>query len=395
MTMRVVKQIIYEVDTEQEAFEKARKKLGPEAVVLSSVPIRRGGFLGLFKKKKYIVTAGILEEEENIQRHERDEHERLIAFQKLLSEFSGDDKDVAPAAKENTDVLEISNEALNLSLEGHKGKEVNSSFQENIILSAPNEIGERQICETLLQVGFDPLMAMEIASEYLRKGRNKKLDDFLAESISVTGSDFISALGGKRAMFVGPTGVGKTTTIAKLAAIFALWHQKKVLLLGADTYRIAAVEQLRTYASILEVPMEVVSNKEEIEKALGKHDAEIVLTDLPGRNQKDFARLQEYSKVYEALRPDCVHLLIAANSSYETMVDVVEKLKIVPYNAVIFTKVDETTFLSNIFKLMKTYNIPLSYITTGQDVPSDIEIASPARLARLALRLESIETTEV
>jgi len=390
MTMRVVKQIIYEVDTEQEAFEKARKKLGPEAVVLSSVPVRRGGFLGLFKRKKYIVTAGILEEKESVQRFERDKHERLIAFQKLLSESSGDDKDETPAVKEDTDVLEISNEALSLSLKGNKEKKVNSSPQNSTALSAPNEIGERHICETLLQVGFDPLIAMEMASEYLKKGKNKKLDEFLAESISVTGNDFISALGGKRAMFIGPTGVGKTTTIAKLAAIFALWHQKKVLLLGADTYRIAAVEQLRTYANILEVPMEVVSNKEEIEKALGRHDAEIVLADLPGRNQKDIARLEEYRKVYEALHPDCVHLLIAANSSYETMVDVVEKLKIVPYNAVIFTKVDETTFLSNIFKLIKSYNIPLSYITTGQDVPRDIEIGSPGRLARLVLRLESI-----
>ena len=107
----------------------------------------------------------------------------------------------------------------------------------------------------------------------------------MAESIPVAGNDFISALGEKGNVHRSH-GCGKTTTIAKLAAIFALWHQKKVLLLGADTYRIAAVEQLRTYASILEVPMEVVSSSSEIEKALNKHNAEIILVDLPGRSQK-------------------------------------------------------------------------------------------------------------
>ena len=196
-------------------------------------------------------------------------------------------------------------------------------------------------------------------------------------------------------MFIGPTGVGKTTTIAKLAAVFALWHQKKVLLLGADTYRIAAVEQLRTYAGILEVPMEVVSNASDVEKALSSHDAEIVLADLPGGSQNDILRLEEYRKVYDALHPDCVHLLIAANLSYPTMSDVMEKLNVVHYNAIIFTKLDETTSLGSLFRLIKSYNVPLSYITTGQDVPRDVEVAVPIRLARLALGLETLKQTGV
>ena len=398
--MRVVRQIIYEADTEQEAFEKARKKLGLEAVVLSSIPVKRGGFLGLFKKRKYIVTAGILEEEENHKNFEQEKRDRLIAFQKLLESTSagsepGED-DLWRLANNFSDAIEFSEVAVDLLRDSCKmGQELDDKNTETeglfaVLAKGSNDISENQICELLLQRGFDPLIAMETARDYFPTKDDKKLDEFVAESIPVVGNDFISALGGKKAMFIGPTGVGKTTTIAKLAAIFALWHQKKVLLLGADTYRIAAVEQLRTYASILEVPMEVVSSSSEIEKALNKHNAEIILVDLPGRSQRDIVRLEEYRKVYDALCPDCVHLLIAANVSYPTMVDVVEKLKIVPYDAIIFTKVDETTSLGDLFRLTKTCKVPLSYITTGQDVPRDIEVASPNRIARLALGLERL-----
>jgi len=392
--MRVVKQIIYEVDAEHEAFEKARKKLGPEAVVLSSVPVKRGGFLGLFKKRKYIVTAGILEDDEGQERFDQGKRDRLLAFQKLLEGTSTNSFDESSNQKSNdfSDVLELSNEAVALS---HKPIEAREGYYQKLSPEPLAQIGKDKICEALLQCGFDPLITMEIAKEYANIRGDRSLDEFLADHISVTGKDFISALGGKKAMFIGPTGVGKTTTIAKLAAVFALWHQKKVLLLGADTYRIAAVEQLRTYASILEVPMEVVSNASDVEKALSSHDAEIVLADLPGGSQNDILRLEEYRKVYDALHPDCVHLLIAANLSYPTMADVMEKLNVVHYNAIIFTKLDETTSLGSLFRLIKSYNVPLSYITTGQDVPRDVEVAVPIRLARLALGLETLKQTGV
>ncbi len=392
--MRVVKQIIYEVDAEHEAFEKARKKLGPEAVVLSSVPVKRGGFLGLFKKRKYIVTAGILEDDEGQERFDQGKRDRLLAFQKLLEGTSTNSFDESSNQKSNdfSDVLELSNEAVALL---HKPIEANGGYYQKLSPEPLAQIGKDKICKALLQCGFDPLIAMEMAKEYANIRGDRSLDEFLAGHISVTGKDFISALGGKKAMFIGPTGVGKTTTIAKLAAVFALWHQKKVLLLGADTYRIAAVEQLRTYASILEVPMEVVSNASDVEKALSSHDAEIVLADLPGGSQNDILRLEEYRKVYDALHPDCVHLLIAANLSYPTMADVMEKLNVVHYNAIIFTKLDETTSLGSLFRLIKSYNVPLSYITTGQDVPRDVEVAVPIRLARLALGLETLKQTGV
>ena len=392
--MRVVKQIIYEVDAESEAFEKARKKLGPEAVVLSSVPVKRGGFLGLFKKRKYIVTAGILEDDEAQEKLEQGKRDRLIAFQKLLEGTSTASFDVALNKNSNnfSDVLELSNEAVTLS---HKPIEEKDRYNQKQSSETLAPLGSDNIYEGLLQSGFDSLIAMEIVKEYANVKEDKPLYEFLADHTLVTGKDFISALGGKRAMFIGPTGVGKTTTIAKLAAIFALWHKRKVLLLGADTYRIAAVEQLRTYAGILEVPMEVVSNAGDVERALSNHDAEIVLADLPGGSQNDLLRLEEYRKVYEALRPDCVHLLIAANLSYPTMADVMEKLNVVPYNAIIFTKLDEAPSLGSLFRLIKTYKVPLSYITTGQDVPRDIEVALPLRLARLALGLETLRQTRV
>jgi flagellar biosynthesis protein FlhF len=187
-------------------------------------------------------------------------------------------------------------------------------------------------------------------------------------------------------MFVGPTGVGKTTTIAKLAAISALWERRKVLLLTADTYRIAAVEQLRTYAKILGVPMEVIFEPETIDEVLTKHqDTDLVLLDTAGRSQKDTKRVDELSSLYGAFRPDAVHLLIAANMKYRDMLEVVRKTGVVPVTSFLFTKIDETSTYGALLDIVEDFDRPVSFLTTGQNVPNDIEVASGVRFADLLL----------
>jgi flagellar biosynthesis protein FlhF len=191
-------------------------------------------------------------------------------------------------------------------------------------------------------------------------------------------------------MLLGPTGVGKTTTIAKLAAIQALWEHKNVLLLTSDTYRIAAVDQLRTYAKILGVPMEVIFEIESFAEILEEHsDADLMLLDTAGRAQGDRKNLETLEILHDVFRPDAVHLVLAANMKYKDMLDVVRRMSVIPVSHVIFTKLDETVSYGAIFNMLRSLDRPISFLTTGQNVPNDIEVASSARLAGLLMNDET------
>lgn len=187
-------------------------------------------------------------------------------------------------------------------------------------------------------------------------------------------------------MLLGPTGVGKTTTIAKLAAIQALWEHKDVLLLTSDTYRIAAVDQLRTYAKILGVPIEVVFDAESFPSVLSDHaDAELILLDTAGRAQRDRKSLEAFETLYNAFAPDAVHLVLAANMKYRDMLDVVDHIPDIPISHLIFTKLDETVSYGAIFNIRQVLGCPVSFLTAGQNVPNDIETASGKRIAELLM----------
>ena len=228
--------------------------------------------------------------------------------------------------------------------------------------------------------------AQTLVHRYTQENDGRAFPEWLAARVKTAGSSPAESLGGRRVMFVGPTGVGKTTTIAKLAAISALWERRKVLLLTADTYRIAAVEQLRTYAKILGVPMEVIFEPETVSEAIGKHpEADLVLLDTAGRSQKDTKRIEELASLYRVFRPDAVHLLIAANMKYRDMLDVVRKIGVVPITNLLFTKIDETSTYGALLDVVEDFERPVSFLTTGQNVPNDIEVATGARFIDILL----------
>jgi flagellar biosynthesis protein FlhF len=180
--------------------------------------------------------------------------------------------------------------------------------------------------------------------------------------------------------------VGKTTTVAKLTAIQALQEQKKVLLLTSDTYRIAAVDQLQTYAKIFGVPIEVIYEVENFAGILGKYaDSELILLDTAGRGIKDRKNLDTCEILYDAFKPDAVHLVLPANMKYRDMQDIIERMAVVPISHVIFTKMDETVSYGALFNVMKLLNRPLSFLATGQNVPNDIEVASGSRFVSLLI----------
>jgi flagellar biosynthesis protein FlhF len=198
----------------------------------------------------------------------------------------------------------------------------------------------------------------------------------------------IAAVPGTRRVvaLVGPTGVGKTTTVAKLAANFKLSLGLRPGLVTVDTYRIAAVEQLRTYAEIIDLPLAVANAPSEMPRAIGElGDVDIVLIDTAGRSPRDEVKIRELADFLVEARPDEVHLVLSATAGERSLRAAVERFALVHADRLILTKLDEADGLGGVLAVLGQADRPVSYLTTGQAVPDDIEPADRARLARLIL----------
>jgi flagellar biosynthesis protein FlhF len=184
---------------------------------------------------------------------------------------------------------------------------------------------------------------------------------------------------------VGPTGVGKTTTIAKLAAQFRLHEEVRVGLITVDTYRIAAVEQLRTYAEIMDLPLEVVTTPREMRAAVGRlEDLDLVLIDTAGRSPRDAVRLAELRALLAESQADEIHAVLSAVAGRESLETAADSFGTVGASAVILTKLDEAGALPWLPELLARCRLPVSYTTHGQNVPDDI---SPAIAGGFLTRL--------
>ena len=224
-------------------------------------------------------------------------------------------------------------------------------------------------------------------------GDTATLKSQLAESIrreiAVSGPIHVPASGSRVVALVGPTGVGKTTTIAKLAASYRLKHQRRVGLITVDTYRIAAVEQLRTYAEIIDLPIEVVSTPCEMRQAIDRLcGLELVFIDTAGRSPSDAVKMQELKSMLAEARPDEVHLVLSMVAAVDSLETAAERFAGVGVTSLVLSKLDETTGLGNLLPLIRACRLPLSYVTNGQKVPDDIELADGGKLANGILGIE-------
>ena len=229
----------------------------------------------------------------------------------------------------------------------------------------------------LLDQEVEPDLVEEIVSSLLEFKEEKEVVRGLAQVVERRlgqGAPINKANSGYKVVLVGPTGVGKTTTIAKLAARYALLRGKKVGLLTVDTFRIAAVDQLRTYAEIMRLPIEVVVSPQDVPGALKRlADRDIVFVDTAGRSQRNEMQMSELRAFLNALDADEVHLVLSATSSLRTLKEVVERFEEVKFDKIIFTKMDETLTPGIILNGPYWTGKPISYLTTGQSVPDDIE----------------------
>lgn len=201
--------------------------------------------------------------------------------------------------------------------------------------------------------------------------------------------------GNRAIMLVGPTGVGKTTTIAKLASQ-AIRERKRTAIINLDTYRIGAPEQIRIYARILGIPLLTVSNARELREGLKRFSGErdIVFLDTTGRNPKDEGYINEIRTICTALSEDKeissvfpleLQLLMNTNSDSDYMIETYRYYRMLPVNYIAFTKIDEAVRYGNIYNMIMIYQRPVAYITTGQKVPDDIEFLGIDRIVRLIL----------
>jgi len=396
--------------TEKEAVLKAQEELGSGAVVLNVKTLKQRGIFRLFKKDIVEITAA-LEEKDFVQKISQNKP-------RFRNNIGANNPSINIVADEKLDIVSESSileeklDSLHNSLRNQLNKV--SDFEKAINEVTYSKQEEKKVVKEkensnfkFLQLIYTKLIDNDVNEKYANliiseiEGSLKKesnIDSLLAgvyqKIILKLGEPKPIVLGKKPkvAFFIGPTGVGKTTTIAKIASTFKLEQQTKVAFITADTYRIAAVEQLNTYASIIDCPVDVVYCADEIEECLRLYQSyDLILVDTAGRTHKSDEQMTEVNDLLKkaANTQDIydieVFLTLSITTKYKDLVRITEAYKDVQGYKIIFTKLDETCCLGNILNLKLLTNAPLSYTTSGQNVPTDIEVINEQGLAKQLL----------
>jgi flagellar biosynthesis protein FlhF len=382
----------------QEALQLVRRELGPNAAVLQTRDVRSGGLFRLLPGMRRIeVTASA---DVNVP-------SRLPArVRENDNHGAGLDLSTRPAqigAKSNAD-----SEPRGQFGDELKGQLTDlQSMVEDLCRRSQNSKpydlprGLFRLFTDLIEADVSEELARELVERLRAESPRDDFDDemlakariarMVEEEIRVTGPTEIEPGRRRLVALVGPTGVGKTTTIAKLAANFRLKEKRNVGLITVDTYRIAAVEQLRTYADIIDLPMAVVSTPREMREAVARmSDLELVLMDTAGRSPRDEVKIQELKSMLSEADADEVHLVLSSTSGSASLVRTAEQFAAVGMTSLVLTKLDEVSGLGNLLPLIRSCKLPLSYVTDGQNVPDDIEQADSRKLARMVLGMERL-----
>ncbi len=386
----------FQANSETEAIMLAKDELGKDAIVMNIKTISPKGFYRLFRKPLVEITAAI---DDNIIYN----HEKTIAPKKQsFPDIIYDEPAIEPQAEqeqanETSAIEEKLNNLQNLLEKQMLEKEVEKEAQEKANATGKNLACIQLIYNQLIINEVDEKYANQIISEI--EGTLKK-DSSMDNILSSIYQKIVLKLGQpktidirantpKYVFFIGPTGVGKTTTIAKIASKFKVEQKAKIAFITSDTYRIAAVEQLRTYANILGIPLKVVYNIDEIEQSRKEFaDYDLIFVDTAGRSHKNKIQRDDIENLIKVIPENEreIYLVLSATTKYRDLVAITEAYsEMVGYN-LIFTKLDETSNVGNLFNIKMLTNAPLSYATFGQDVPDDIDRIDPQRIAKQLLR---------
>lgn len=353
----------------QEAMDKVKKELGHSAVILSTKEVRTKGFLGFFRKKQIEIIAAVDPNPIQIKKPTLNEKQR-ITKPKQQSVKLNQRPIVENVLKEHKLTL---NNTSTLQPDQFLPKEVQSLLDELL----DQEINENVVKE-LTPILLESFYTNKLSKEQLK---NEAKNYFFSKLSQVQPLEINEA---KHIFLVGPTGVGKTTSIAKLAAKSAIAQGKKVAFITLDTYRIAAIEQLKTYAKILNVPLEVAYNKDDFLNAKMKlKDYDQIFIDTAGRNYRNDEFVKQLGNLIEYDENDIFLCALSLTSKERDLKEILLNFSKLSLSGVIFTKADETVQYGQIYNLINELNLRPSYITYGQDVPDDIELLTPKLISDL------------
>ncbi len=259
--------------------------------------------------------------------------------------------------------------------------------KEDAVPTLQSAMQAQEVTDRVMQDMISKLNGTEILAPRNSIKAAGALEKYIRKAIRVANGITLYSNRPKVVALIGPTGVGKTTTLAKIAARFVLEQGARVALITADTYRISAVEQLKTYSDILGLPLEIVYNPDALRRAIEKHkDKQLILIDTAGRSQYNEYQMKELSGLLSIDADIEKHLVMSATTKTSDGIELLENFSICQPDRVIFTKVDETGTHGIILNILHRRKVALSYVTNGQSVPDDIEPASVERLAELLLR---------
>ncbi len=385
----------YLAQNTQEAILKVKMDLGNEALILNTRKVKKKGLLGLFSKPMVEVLAAI--DEYNVVKTEGEAAkasdkpiEKTAQAPETADKINFDEKEEKIANLENK-ITNMEDLLQKLYVQMKGGEKIAQQPAKEERLPTGSRIAE-MFYGNLVKNEVEPDIARKITDTAAAKlGEGMGVNDMAAQLQAL-----VSALLGKPetikpsvpgkptvAIFVGPTGVGKTTTLAKIAANYLLNQKKSIGLITADTYRIAAVEQLKTYAEILGIPVSVAYTAAEIREAVNRHsDKDIVLIDTAGRSHRNKAQFEELKALIAASGADEVYLVLSATTSNRNCREILNSYDFLANYKLIFTKIDEAPVQGIILNVRYLTGKSLSYITTGQSVPDDIETANIDKITK-------------
>lgn len=351
-----------------DTMNKIKQELGSEAIILQTRQFKEGGFFGFFGKSKVEITAAV-----DYERPQKKEPP----------------KSPAPPQKENEDFQkELKN--LHAMLE-KMSKQINSLEIKQTKLPATLQ----KWSKALEGVGFPDSLIKKLLKGVQQNlnGEEQKDDTLVRQQLERTVQKLCSrteainpGVGSPKIIaLIGPTGVGKTTTIGKLAAGFGIVDKRKVALITTDTFRVAAVEQLKTFGQIIGVPVEVAMTPTGLGEIVGKHtDKELIFIDTAGRSPQHQLHMQELKAFMDIAKPNYTMLVLSATTQAGDQKKVINEFKPLATHLII-TKLDESISCGSVMNIVESTPLPVAYITNGQNVPNDIEVATPQTLSRYIL----------
>lgn len=384
--------------SESEATEAAKKELGNGVVVMNVKEVKRKGFFAFLKPKMVEVTVALEEEPDRALAPRKDAAKIAAAAAKeknvaVLQKSERTDKAIEEKLENLQSLLEKQFQKGEPEKEAEEGKmaeeeekpeDSNVRFLKLLYHTMlENEINEKYANQIIDEL--DAVLKPNMPIDFMLSNVYQKMILKFGQPVGLTEAQ----KGPKVVFFVGPTGVGKTTTIAKIASRYCVDKRRKVALFTTDTYRIAAAEQLRTYANILEVPFRVIYSVEEMCQGIEEFsDYDFIFVDTAGhshQNTKQREAMSEFINAVDEKIEKEVYLVVSATTKYKDLVSIAKTYSEMTEYKLIFTKLDETTSLGNLLNLKLHTGAQMSYVTCGQNVPDDMEDFNPQKTVKMLL----------